>query len=332
MSEFNQSQRIIRILELFSMGRKLTCKGLYEHFERKASLRTIQRDLLTIQEAGIPLISEKNFSKDNIWSFPREYRQMVLPSIQQNELLALYVLKAYLKTFRGTQIESNLENLLDKIENMAPGDIYLELNTDTDAGILWNQNYGDFNYQIYDEILQNIVSFIVNKKWAVVTYQRPQSPEKSFEIFIHRLFVYNGVIYLAASSAKYNNYMALALQRVKKIKTAKSQNHKPIEFDLEKFRSERFAVFSGAIEHIKLFINSEAAFYFTNRQWHPTQKILVNDDGSLMLEMDVPLSYELVGWIVGWHSYIKALSPPALIESIKSHLKTTLELYEEGNS
>jgi predicted DNA-binding transcriptional regulator YafY len=77
MAELTSVQRIIRILELLSMGRNLTSSELNRIFDEKVTLRTIQRDMITIQQAGIPLICEKNHKKENVWSFPRDYRRMI---------------------------------------------------------------------------------------------------------------------------------------------------------------------------------------------------------------------------------------------------------------
>lgn len=322
-----QIERIIKILEQLSMNRKVKTRDLQNLFNNAVSLRTIQRDILAIERAGIPLKQDKDFDGSYLWSFTRDYRKMILPSIQNNELMAAYILKSYLNTFKGTKIEESVNSLLEKIELIAPGEVYLDLNIDNNETIIWDQNFGDFDYQNFDRILQTVISFILKKEWVSITYRKPLGDEKTYDIFIHKLFVYAGVIYLAASTDKYDDYLVLALQRIKRIEKSENQNRKTIQFNIDEFRKNRFAVFSGKVEHVKLHIALEVAFYFTNRKWHPSQHILVNKNGSLLLEMDVPITYELVGWILGWHSYIKVVEPEALVETVKKRLKETFELY-----
>ena len=307
------------------MNRKLTTRELFESFNKKVTLRTIQRDMLAIETAGLPLIQEKDKNGSFLWSFPRDYKKMVLPSIQQNELLAVHILKAYLKTFNGTKIEKDINSVIDKIEMIAPGDVYFNL--DYNDSIIWNQDFGNFDYQRFNEILQDVIDSIINRFWCTVTYRSPNEPEKSLDIFIHRLFTYNGVIYLAVTSEKYDDYITLALHRIISLKKAANQTRKPKAFDLKRFRRNRFAVYSGEPVHIQLQIEKEVANYFTNRQWHPSQKISRNDDNSLLLEMDVPITWELLGWILSWHSFMKAISPPVLIDKLKKQLETTAKLY-----
>ncbi|MBC8345213.1 MAG: HTH domain-containing protein [Candidatus Marinimicrobia bacterium] len=62
MGEFSQIQRLLRILQILSSGRKVTTTELLQRFKGDVSLRTLQRDLLALSDAGIPLISEKTMS------------------------------------------------------------------------------------------------------------------------------------------------------------------------------------------------------------------------------------------------------------------------------
>ncbi len=324
-----QIERIIKILVEFSNNRKFTTRELCEFFENRFSIRTIQRDIVTLERAGIPLKHEKDIDGDYVWYFPSAYRKMVLPSIQPNELLAAYILKSYLRTFKGTRVEKDVTSLIDKMGTIVPGDIYIEYDSTTaEQSLLWDQDYGEFDYHDYDEILMKVISLIVNKEWAVVDYKKPENEEKKIDIFIHRLFNYNGVLYLAVSTEDYKEYISLALHRIKQIEKSKKQNISPIDFDINKFRESRFGVYSGEVEHVKLLIDKEVVFYFTNRQWHPSQKISLEKDDSMLLEMDVPITYELIGWILSWRDNIKVLSSNSLIDQIKANLNSTMKLYD----
>ena len=89
-----------------------------------------------------------------------------------------------------------------------------------------------------------------------------------------------------------------------------------------------FGVFEGEAVTVRLRIARAYAVYFVNRSWHPSQKTEVNHRGELLLTLQVPLSPELITWILGWHEAITALSPDTLIEEIKHKLDQTRRLYE----
>jgi len=325
-----QAKRIIKMLELFSMGRRLTAAQLVDYFDQEVSLRTLQRDLLTIQEAGIPLQMERESGKENIWSFPPEYRRMILPQIERNELLTMHILKAFLKSFKKTTIASDLENLLNKVEELAPGEIYMELEGIED--LVWDQDVGHYRYDQTDGILNQVIDLIVAKKWGTITYRRSRTDqEKTYDIFPCRIFQYKGVLYLAAYHPYFEQFFALTLHRIKRIIEAKEQKQHLPNFDLDAFRRNRFGVFTGDVEQVELEIQNEYTHYFKNRTWHPSQQISTKEDGRVLLKMGVPVSPELVTWILGWHTAIKVIKPESLIKEIKQKLEDTLKIYVNIN-
>jgi predicted DNA-binding transcriptional regulator YafY len=327
MAVLTSVHRVIRILELLSMGRYLTSSELNREFDEKVSLRTIQRDMITIQQAGIPLICEKNYKKENVWSFPREYRRMILPSIQKSELISLYILKAYLKEFKGTKIEDNLSSVIDKLEDMAPGEVYLDLDNAND--FVWDQDYGAYDYSKFDELIHQVINTIVEKKLIRITYKsRNENKAKTYQVFPYRLFSYHGSIYLAAYSPQYQNTISLAMQRIKSLSLAENIADPVPPFNMEIYRNNRFGVFSGPVETIQLQIDPRYALYFRNRTWHPSQQITEKNDGTLIIKFDAPVSPELITWILGWHTAIRVLKPESLIDEIKQKLKETLNIYD----
>jgi len=308
------------------MGRKLTAAQLFDYFDQEVSIRTLQRDLMTIQEAGIPLQMEREKGKENIWSFPVEYRRMIIPQIERNELLTMHILKAFLKSFRQTTIGSDLATLLNKIEEIAPGEIYMELEGIHD--LVWDQDVGHYNYDQTDGILNQVIDLIVAKKWATVTYHSSgQEVEKTYDIFPCRIFQYKGALYLAAYHPWFDQFFALTLHRINAIESTKENQHPVPEFDLAAFRRNRFGVFAGKVEQVVLEIESDYTHYFKNRTWHPSQKISTKKDGTLLIQMEVPVSPELVTWILGWHTAIKVIRPESLVEEITHKLEETLKTY-----
>jgi len=327
MSEFSPIDRTVRILELLSLGRKVTSGDLYREFEGKITLRTLQRDIVAIRQAGIPLLYNKNEKKEKEWYFSRAYRRMVLPSIHKSELMSLYVLKAYLKEFKGTDIEKNLMSVIDKLEDMAPGDVYMELNTVSD--IIWDQDFGAYDYSHLDDMIEKLIQVILKNQWINISYiSSGEINHKTFILFPYRLFTYHGTLYLVVYLPKHKNTISLVLQRIKSIEIINDYNLAAPEFNIETFRQNRFGVFGGDIQTVKLFIKHEYAIYFRNRSWHPSQKTTKNTDGSLLLEMEIPLSPELITWILGWHEGIKVVSPKSLVYKIKDKLERTINIYK----
>jgi len=325
----NQISRIIKILELLSIGKSLTASKLYDYFDKEVSIRTLQRDFITIESAGIPLSIELNDKKEQEWCFTKDYRKMLLPSIQKNELLSLYILKSYLKGFNNTIIGSNLNTLLEKLEEIAPGDVFIEPHDqDGQENLFWNQDYGIFDYENYDSTIEKIINAVSGKQWLKLTYHSMTDYSiKTYEVFPQKLFVFQQTLYLVVFFPKYKDNLALAVHRIKEINSI--DNSKPIPpFNLAEFRKKRFGVFTGQLETIELLVNPNFTKWFRERQWHPTQEIIENQDNTLTIKMTVPVTPDFLTWLIGWSEGVIVLSPPSLRDLLKQKLSKILSQYE----
>ena len=333
MKNPRQINRIIKILELFSNGRRLSIKEIHSYFGETVSMRSIHRDIQAIQEAGIPLKYKKNEHNEHSWFFPSSYKNMVSPVVHGNELLSIYILKSYLKLFVNTFIDKEINSLQDKIEELAPGDLYMEfepISRQKDA-LFWDQSFGDYDYSESSSILTDITSLMVKKKWVALTYQSLSDNKlRHYDIYLHRLFAFNGVLYVAVYFPKYGDFLALAVHQIKSVKEAGRQDYRTPEFNIAAFKHNRFGVYSGPLEKVELSIRRDYAKWFINRRWHPSQKLSENSDGTLLLTMKVPISRDFITWVLGWHDGIKVIKPQSLIEALKEKLSSTLALYEQA--
>jgi Fe2+ or Zn2+ uptake regulation protein len=126
--KYNQSRRILSIYRLILSQRKITTNEviveLLENFPG-ISKRSIQRDLKILADEGY-IVSERKGSQ-SCWKIQNDKQAFRTPVIiRESELLSFHILKTYLKTFKGTTIEEDINKLSAKLETMAPGDVFIE--------------------------------------------------------------------------------------------------------------------------------------------------------------------------------------------------------------
>ena len=144
MNELSQIQRLLRILQILSSGRKITTTKLQHRFNGAVSLRTLQRDLLALSEAGIPLISEKTTANENIWSLMSRFRSFIPLPLETNEYLAAHILKSNLKVFSKTPFEKEIQSLIAKIDQIVPEEVFLEAQSGKAEDLFENYSAGNF--------------------------------------------------------------------------------------------------------------------------------------------------------------------------------------------
>lgn len=329
MGEFSQIQRLLRILQIFSSGRKVTTTELLHRFDGRVSLRTLQRDLLALSEAGIPLISEKTMANENTWSLMSQFRSFIPLPLETNEYLAAHILKANLKVFQKTPFEKEIQSLIEKIDQIVPEEVFLETETVKADELFENYSAGNYDYSPHGETINKLISAILNGNVCEVTYQNPYaSEEKTYPIEPVRLVYYNGGLYVIVYFRKYKKFRLLAIQRIKELDLKNEKYPKDHNFDPELFWKNKFGLFSADQMEVKLQFSNEICHHIEGRSWHHSQEIIKKKNGDVVLSIKVGLSPELISWIMGWHQYVRVQSPDELINIIKSAHHKSLEKYK----
>ncbi len=321
----DQVHRIIYLYKKFLTGRKYTSSEILAEIPSDfagVSLRTIQRDLVLLQECE-PTLTYTKIGKELTWEIPRTFRKPTnLVKLSANELLSFHVLKAHLKTFQGTMIEEEVNHLTDKLEEIAPQEVF------SDESLYWDQNIGQFNYSNYDPIIRRVINFTAKKSWIDLNYNASlQGDIHSFTVLFQKLFTYAGYLYVAAYIPKHDTHVALTIQNIESAEENPEFRHIKPEFDFLEWTKNRFGVFYGEIRQVELLIKKKYSRYFQNRRWHQSQSENIDEKGNLILKMRVPICPDFIAWVISWGDAITVQKPDILIKEIKQKLKEALENY-----
>ncbi|MBC8400696.1 MAG: WYL domain-containing protein [Candidatus Marinimicrobia bacterium] len=328
MGEFTQIERLIRILQILSAGRKITTKELLDRFDGQVSRRTLQRDLLTLQAANIPLESEKLTANENVWFLLSRFRSFIPLPLSSNEYLAAHILRSNLKVFSKTPFDQEIQSLINKIDQLVPDDVFLDLKKRNAEGIFENYTAGLYDYSSHGETIDNLICAIIDQLKCRVSYLTPGAiKHKSYFIEPEKLVYYNGGLYCIVFMRHYERYLLLSIQRILKLNITKEEFIKDHPFDEQAFWSSRFGLFPGEREEVILRFSNEISVYIDGRTWHTSQQIERDINNNLILNMNVAISPELVSWIMSWHKYVVVISPDSLCEIIKENINAMNKLY-----
>ncbi len=328
MSETPQLLRLLRILQYLSVGQKLSTSVLLSKFQQQVSRRTLQRDFITLSEAGIPVISEKIQGNENLWYLDSRFKNFIPIPLGMNEYLAAHTLKENLKIFRNTTLEKDVNSLMDKIEQILPSDVFLDTRKGVAESFFEQYSAGIFDYSPHNQAIESLISAIVEKKICRVTYFKPGAPsEKSYKIEPVKLVNYNGGLYTIAFIQRHHSYIMLAIQRMLSLDMLdepQNQNHHFVEDD---FWQGKFGLFPGEQAEVVLQFTKSIRHHIEGRMWHASQILNDVENGELTLTMNVGLSPELSSWILGWGEQVLVKKPVKLRKNIAQRLRSNLKLY-----
>jgi hypothetical protein len=91
----------------------------------------------------------------------------------------------------------------------------------------------------------------------------------------------------------------------------------PAAFSLDAFFAGAFGIFpGGAPESISLIFDGAVAPLVQGRRYHPSQTNRRLPDGRVRVRLRLPISPEVVSWLVGWGPRVEVEAPASLHEQV----------------
>lgn len=99
------------------------------------------------------------------------------------------------------------------------------------------------------------------------------------------------------------------------------------DFDLQEYTNQSFGVYHGEILDVKLSFSQELAPEAKKFNFHPTQKIKEEKDGTITVKFKASGSKEIIWHVFKWGAGCKILAPKSLKEEYKKYLVENLANY-----
>ena len=98
--------------------------------------------------------------------------------------------------------------------------------------------------------------------------------------------------------------------------------------DPEEFFAGAFGIFTGEESYqVEIRIDDNYAPYVTERFGHESQKLVPEDEGGLVLRMELGRLEEVTDWILGMGEHVEVLAPEELRERVQERLEGALSIY-----
>jgi predicted DNA-binding transcriptional regulator YafY len=320
----DQLTRQWRIVSLLSgrVGRSLD--------QLKAELgvtkRTIQRDIGVLEAAGIPVVSE---SRDGTvyWRVLDPTKESADLSFTLAELMALYFSRDLLQVLHGSPMQEALTTALQKIGARLPAsghDLLRRLKEQTAVSVTGWKDYTQSSETI--QVLNRAIRHRLTIRMSHKPLKAPEARTRTVDSY--RLWYTGGGLYLVAFDHAKDAVRTFAVERINGVTTTNQRFIIKEEFDFEAFQRTAFPVHGGEPQLVRIRFSPEQAPYIMERHWHDSQKLLPQDDGSVIMELQVANLWEVKRWLIGWGADAEVLAPLALTKTLRKELRSMLMTHE----
>ena len=176
-------------------------------------------------------------------------------------------------------------------------------------------------YKINTEILEVIRNALQNSKVVEGVYHNKK------RIIEPLGMIYGEKIYLVAREKKKGkdiyNYL---LHKFEELKLT-DKTFKKGDFNLQEYTNQSFGVYNGEVLDVKLSFSPELKDEASKYNFHPTQKIKEEKDGSLTVTFKASGDKEIIWHVFKWGMGCKILAPKSLKDEYKKYLEENLKNY-----
>lgn len=322
--------KILTVFDMLSSHRGATVEQIAERLEIDRTnvykwLRFIEEDLgflITDEKDQIENRTRKKLDKDDYIDRGR----MNLPDVKfsPQELISLYFLKGEARTLGKSGLGEHIQSAFNKIDMFAPKGLAAKLSR-LQSIFLLDAKMAK-SYKGKEKIIDQLTSAMLAEETCYVSYHSYwDDQDKNFKIDPLHFFEHQGGLYLFVNATSFGDIRILAVERINSVKSTGDIFTYPDDFDPEVRLKHAFGLVYDDPLEVEIWFSCDQARYIKERIWSPTQAIINQEDGSIILKMKTSGRYEIKRWVLGYGAEAELLKPEDLRDEIcieLDHLRT----------
>jgi proteasome accessory factor B len=322
--KYSQAGRVHDVIRLIEARHGISVAELAE--ETGVNRRTIQRDLIAIQEAGYPLISEWQ-EGDKLYRFLTGFKNVPPISFSLQELMTLSLLRSQLDLLNGTPFLEDMQGIFRKVNSVLPP--RLAAHMERIAEVAHPLLQGKRDYSRSAETLKVIRHALLHQQRITISDRSPGRPEPTRYLFDpYTLLFQKGGIYLLGYAHERQALRTFAVERIDQVEAGKERFEIPEGFHAGQTLEEAFGIVAEPPMQVVVRFSAGIAHAVRDRVWHSSQQIREEQDGSLILSFRAGGKMEILAWLLSYGAHAELLAPRELREELASMVRETARMYE----
>jgi predicted DNA-binding transcriptional regulator YafY len=286
--------------------------------------RTIQRDIGVLETAGFPVMSE---SRDGTvyWRLLDSTKPSAELSFTLAELMALYFSRDLLQVLHGSPMQDALDSALQKIGARLPSaghDLLRRLKEQTAVSVTGWKDYSQSS-----KVIDALNRSIRHRLTVRISHKPLKAAEaRTRTVDPYRLWYTGGGLYLVAYDHAKSAVRTFAIERIGSVTTTNQRFTVKEDFDFEAFQRTAFPVHGGEPQLVRIRFSPDQAPYVMERHWHDSQRFIPQDNGGVIMELQVGNLWEVKRWLIGWGADAAVIEPQSLSFEVREECEKILQM------
>ncbi len=296
--------------------------------EMQVCEKTIRRDLETFMAAGFPVAETSVRFGRKKWHLDADKFTPGM-TFAFDEALALYLGRHLLEPLAGTPFWEAAQRGFKKIR-ASLGETALRY-VEKFGDSFRQTSLGRHDYSGKAEVIDQLMLGIEDCRAVFITYQSMRATEPvTYDVYPYGLAYHRGSLYLVGRNPQREQICHWKVDRIEKANVDQFRFQRPAGFDLRQHLAGSFGIYhtDGEAEvRIRVRFSPAVARYVQESQWHASQKLTKDRDGSLVAEFRLDDTSEIKRWIMSFGASAVVLEPETLRVEIVAELEPLLAAY-----
>lgn len=303
------------IIKMQSRISGITLNNIQEELEVSRRSAERLRDVLIWE---IPNIVElETTGREKHWGFSRSGHLKEVISFTKEEIAELESIRNSIQPDNKKDV---LESVIDKLKalskkNSAQIEDAIEIMLKTEGSAVTQKP----SYKIDVKVLDLIRQAIKGNLRVKCTY------DGRYKILSPYGIVYGSNVYLIGVEGNKPDPYVYRLHRLTKVELT-DQTFDKGDFDIKEYSNRSFGIYQNEIIKVELLFNADVAEDVLNFNFHPTQKVKQNEDGSVTVKFKASGELEILWHLFRWGDNVKIISPKSLKKEYIEYLENVLEV------
>lgn len=302
--------RAIQILTALQSGQSYDVGDLVEIL--KISRRMVFRDLSELRKVGVPCSFDH---KTRRYKIDQKFF-LAAPNLDTQEALGLLLLAHKARNhihfpFRDSALKAAL-----KIENDLPEKIRHFCGTALEKISI--KADPQERLDLLDQKFAQLLEAILNNR--IVTFRYESSVEQENRVIDLQPYhlMYNNYAWYVLGKTEFDGEISiLKLNHIKELSVLSRFFAEDKTFDLSEHLGRAWSMVpEGRLYNVRLRFLPEVARNIADVQWHSTQTVAFQDDGSAIMEFRIDGLNEITWWVMSYGDKVQVLAPPALRQKV----------------
>ncbi len=314
-----RQNRLARILD---QRREIEPERIAE--ELGCTRRTIYRDILVLQELGLPLYQEPEGRRVR-WRLVDGPRRRLSVTLSFSEMLALTAGRDLLAGLAGTFFHEAAISGLEKIRDALPKELLTR--ADRSAAVMMTDRRLAHDYRRHGDLVRILVDAIDRSETVRIEYRKlGAAAHAPRDIDPYHLHIHGGALYLFGWCHRRKGPRTFVVHRAARVALAGRSFQRRTDVDFASTLQGDLGPWSGRPVTVSVRFAPRIARLAAERKVHPSATAQWRNDGSLDVRLRCPVGPSLERWLVGWGPDVEVLAPAVLVDRIRARHAAALGL------